>query len=84
MGPEIKVSYRTVAADGHLIDGEIIYQYGLITEEPSTEIIPLEPSPISAATISQESSASISWLQWLSLGTSIGIAITFYLKMRKK
>jgi hypothetical protein len=41
-----------------------------------------EPVAISAAV--EENSSNISWLQWLSLGASIGIAITFFLKMRKK
>jgi hypothetical protein len=41
-----------------------------------------EPVAISAPVV--ENSSSISWLQWLALGASIGIAITFFMKMRKK
>ncbi len=44
-----------------------------VEEEVAAINAPVEPN-----------SSNISWLQWLSLGASIGIAITFFLKMRKK
>lgn len=71
-----------MASDGHPLDGELVYQLTIeqaeITEEETIE----SPMPVIAP--NPESSSNISWLQWLSLGASIGIAITFFLKMRKK
>jgi len=49
---------------------------------PTEEIVEEEVVAISAPV--EPNSSNISWLQWLSLGASIGIAITFFLKMRKK
>jgi len=86
VAPEITIAWKTAALDGHPLDGEI--KYLLIQEEsvpaptPAEEIIEEEPVAISA--LIEENSSNITWLQWLSLGASIGIAITFFLKMRKK
>ena len=41
----------------------------------------MEEEPVVISAPVEENSSNISWLQWLSLG---GIAITFFLKMRKK
>jgi methionine-rich copper-binding protein CopC len=78
VGPDVTISWKTVAADGHPLDGETVYKLA----ENRGEATPEEPVAISAAV--EENSSNISWLQWLSLGASIGIAITFFLKMRKK
>ena len=81
-GSSFSIAYKTVASDGHPLDGELVYQLAIeqteITEEETIE----SPMPVIAP--NPETTSNISWLQWLSLGASIGIAITFFLKMRKK
>ena len=81
-GSSFSIAYKTVASDGHPLDGELVYQLALVEEETTEEDLVESPMPIDAANL--ESTSNISWLQWLSLGASIGIAITFFLKMRKK
>jgi hypothetical protein len=83
VGPDVTISWKTVAADGHPLDGETVYKLAENRGEATPEVTTMEePVAISAAV--EENSSNISWLQWLSLGASIGIAITFFLKMRKK
>jgi methionine-rich copper-binding protein CopC len=86
VAPEITVAWKTAASDGHPLDGEIKYFLAQEKAEPAAspteEIVEEEVVAISAPV--EPSSSNISWLQWLSLGASIGIAITFFLKMRKK
>lgn len=84
VGPDITIAWKTVASDGHPLSGDLVYKLAeartQITEE---EIVAIEePMPINAPL--ENNSSNISWLQWLALGISIGIAITFFLKMRKK
>ena len=81
-GSSFSIDYKTVASDGHPLDVELVYQLALVEEETTEEVLVESPMPIDAANL--ESTSNISWLQWLSLGASIGIAITFFLKMRKK
>lgn len=81
-GSSFSIAYKTVASDGHPLDGELVYQLAFVEEETTEEVLVESPMPIDAANL--ESTSNISWLQWLSLGASIGIAITFFLKMRKK
>lgn len=86
VSPEITIAWKTAASDGHPLDGEIKYLLAQAKAEPAAspteEIVEEEVVAISAPV--EPNSSSISWLQWLSLGASIGIAITFFLKMRKK
>jgi methionine-rich copper-binding protein CopC len=83
VGPDVTISWKTVAADGHPLDGETIYKLAEARGEATPEVTTMEePVAISAPVV--ENSSSISWLQWLALGASIGIAITFFMKMRKK
>ena len=86
VAPEITIAWKTTASDGHPLDGEIKYFLAQTKAEPATipteEIVEEEIVVISAPV--EPNSSNISWLQWLSLGASIGIAITFFLKMRKK
>ena len=83
VGPDVTISWKTVAADGHPLDGETVYKLAENRGEATPEITTMEePVAISAPVV--ENSSSISWLQWLALGASIGIAITFFMKMRKK
>jgi methionine-rich copper-binding protein CopC len=83
VGPDVTISWKTVAADGHPLDGETVYKLAENRGEATPEVTTMEePVAISAAV--EENSSNISWLQWLSLGASIGIAITFFLNMRKK
>ncbi len=81
-GSSFSISYKTVANDGHPLDGELVYQLALEQNQISEEEIIESPMPVIAP--SPESNSNISWLQWLSLGAAIGVAITFFLKMRKK
>ena len=87
VGPDVTISWKTVAADGHPLDGETVYKLaearGEVTPEVTTEVTTME-EPVAISAPIEENSSNISWLQWLSLGASIGIAITFFLKMRKK
>lgn len=80
-GSSFSIAYKTVASDGHPLDGELVYQLSIVEDQIIEEEIE-SPEPISAPT--SESNSDISWLQWLSLGAAIGVAITFFLKMRKK
>ncbi|MBM3682251.1 MAG: copper resistance protein CopC [Actinobacteria bacterium] len=86
VAPEITIAWKTAASDGHPLDGEIKYFLAQARTEPAAspteEIVEEEVVAINAPV--ETSSSNISWLQWLSLGASIGIAITFFLKMRKK
>lgn len=86
-GPDVTISWKTVAADGHPLDGEVVYKLaearGEVAPEVTPEVTAMEEPVVISAPI-EENSSSISWLQWLSLGASIGIALTFFLKMRKK
>jgi methionine-rich copper-binding protein CopC len=83
VGPDVTISWKTVAADGHPLDGETVYKLAENRGEATPEVTTVEePVAISAPVV--ENSSSISWLQWLALGASIGIAITFFMKMRKK
>ena len=83
VGPDVTISWKTVAADGHPLDGETVYKLAEARGEATPELTSVEEPVVISAPI-EENSSSISWLQWLSLGASIGIAITFFLKMRKK
>lgn len=83
VGPDVTISWKTVAADGHPLDGETVYKLAEARGEASPEVTAMEEPVVISAPI-EENSSSISWLQWLALGASIGIAITFFLKMRKK
>ena len=83
VGPNVTISWKTVAADGHPLDGETIYRLAEARGEATPEVTTMEEPVVISAPV-EENSSSISWLQWLSLGASIGIAITFFLKMRKK
>lgn len=83
VGPDVTISWKTVAADGHPLDGETVYKLAEARGEASPEVSAMEEPVVISAPI-EENSSSISWLQWLALGASIGIAITFFLKMRKK
>ena len=83
VGPNVTISWKTVAADGHPLDGELIYQLAEARGEATPDVTAMEEPVVISAPV-EENSSSISWLQWLSLGASIGIAITFFLKMRKK
>lgn len=80
-GTSFSIAYKTVANDGHPIDGELVYQLALEQEQVIEEVV---ESPMPLIAPSPEASSNISWLQWLSLGAAIGVAITFLLKMRKK
>ncbi len=83
VGPDVTISWKTVAADGHPLDGETVYKLAEKRGEATPEVTTME-EPVAISAPVEESESSISWLQWLSLGASIGIAITFFLKMRKK
>ncbi len=83
VGPDVTISWKTVAADGHPLDGETVYKLAEASGEATPEVTTMEEPVVISAPV-EENSSSISWLQWLSLGASIGIAITFFLKMRKK
>jgi methionine-rich copper-binding protein CopC len=83
VGPDVTISWKTVAADGHPLDGETVYKLAEARDEATPEVTTME-EPVAISAPVEESESSISWLQWLSLGASIGIAITFFLKMRKK
>jgi methionine-rich copper-binding protein CopC len=83
IGPDVTISWKTVAADGHPLNGETVYKLAEARGEVTPEVTTMEEPVVISAPI-EENSSSISWLQWLSLGASIGIAITFFLKMRKK
>ncbi len=83
VGPDVTISWKTVAADGHPLDGKTIYKLAEARSEATPEVTTME-EPVAISAPVEENSSSISWLQWLSLGASIGIAITFFLKMRKK
>lgn len=86
VGPDVTISWKTAASDGHPLDGEIKYFLAQARTEPaaspSEEIV--EEGVVAISAPVESNSSNISWLQWLSLGASIGIAITFFLKMRKK
>ena len=83
VGPDVTISWKTVAADGHPLDGETVYKLAENRGEVTPEVTTME-EPVAISAEVEENSASISWLQWLALGASIGIAITFFMKMRKK
>ena len=83
VGPDVTISWKTVAADGHPLDGETIYKLAENRGEVTPEVTTME-EPVAISAPVEENSSSISWLQWLALGASIGIAITFFMKMRKK
>jgi hypothetical protein len=83
VGPDVTISWKTVAADGHPLDGETVYKLAENRGEVTPEVTTME-EPVAISAPAEENSSNISWLQWLSLGASIGIAITFFLKMRKK
>ena len=83
VGPDVTISWKTVASDGHPLDGETVYKLAEARDEPTPEVTALE-EPVAISAPLQENSSNISWLQWLALGASIGIAITFFIKMRKK
>ena len=83
VGPDVTISWKTVAADGHPLDGQYIYKLAEARSEATTKISNM-PEPVAISAPTEENSSNISWLQWLSLGASIGIAITFFFKMRKK
>ena len=83
VGPDVTISWKTVAADGHPLDGETVYKLAEARSEATPEVTKMQEPVVISAPL-EESSSSISWLQWFSLGASIGIAITFFLKMRKK
>lgn len=85
--PEITIAWKTAASDGHPLDGEIKYFLAQERAEPAaspTEEIVEEEEVVAISAPVEPNSSNISSLQWLSLGASIGIAITFFLKMRKK
>lgn len=81
-GTSFSIAYKTVASDGHPLDGELVYQLAIEQDQITEEEVVETPMPIIAP--NPESNSNISWLQWLSLGAAIGVAITFFLKMRKK
>ena len=83
VGPDVTISWKTVAADGHPLDGETVYKLAEARGEATPEVTALEEPVVISAPV-EENSSGTSWLQWLALGASIGIAITFFLKMRKK
>ena len=83
VGPDVTISWKTVAAAGHPLDGETVYKLAEARGEATPEVTTMEEPVVISAPV-EENSSSISWLQWLALGASIGIAITFFLKMRKK
>ena len=83
VGPDVTISWKTVAADGHPLDGETVYKLAENRGEVTPEVTTME-EPVAISAPAEENSSNISWLQWLSLGASIGIAITFFMKMRKK
>ena len=83
VGPDVTISWKTVAADGHPLDGETVYKLAEARGEATPEVTTMEEPVVISAPI-EENSSNISWLQWLALGASIGIAITFFMKMRKK
>ena len=83
VGPDVTISWKTVAADGHPLDGETIYKLAENRGEVTPEVSTME-EPVAISAPVEENSSNISWLQWLALGASIGIAITFFMKMRKK
>jgi methionine-rich copper-binding protein CopC len=83
VGPDVTISWKTVAADGHPLDGETVYKLAENRGVATPEVTTME-EPVAISAPVEENSSNISWLQWLSLGASIGIAITFFLKMRKK
>ena len=83
VGPDVTISWKTVAADGHPLDGETVYKLAENRGEATPEVTTVE-EPVAISAPVEENSSNISWLQWLALGASIGIAITFFMKMRKK
>ena len=83
VGPDVTISWKTVAADGHPLDGETVYKLAENRGEVTPEVTTME-EPVAISAPVEENSSNISWLQWLSIGASIGIAITFFMKMRKK
>ena len=83
VGPDVTISWKTVAADGHPLDGETVYKLAENRGEATPEVTTME-EPVAISAEVEENSSNISWLQWLALGASIGIAITFFMKMRKK
>ena len=83
VGPDVTISWKTVAADGHPLDGETVYKLAENRGEVTPEVTTME-EPVAISAPAEENSSNISWLQWLALGASIGIAITFFMKMRKK
>jgi methionine-rich copper-binding protein CopC len=83
VGPDVTISWKTVAADGHPLDGETVYKLAENRGEVTPEVTTME-EPVAISAPVEENASNISWLQWLALGASIGIAITFFMKMRKK
>ena len=83
VGPDVTISWKTVAADGHPLDGETVYKLAEARGEATPEVTTMEEPVVISAPV-EENSSSISWLQWFALGASIVIAITFFMKMRKK
>jgi len=83
VGPDVTISWKTVASDGHPLDGETVYKLAENRGEVTPEVTTME-EPVAISAPVEENASSISWLQWLALGASIGIAITFFMKMRKK
>ncbi len=86
-GNELIINYKTVASDGHPLEGQVVYALQLATEEvveSAPEITAQDDQPMLISAQGEENKSSINWLQWLSLGAAIGVAITFLLKMRKK
>jgi methionine-rich copper-binding protein CopC len=83
VGSDVTISWKTVAADGHPLDGETVYKLAENRGEVTPEVTTME-EPVAISAPVEENASNISWLQWLALGTSIGIAITFFMKMRKK
>ena len=81
-GTSFSIAYKTVASDGHPLDGELVYQLDIEQGQTNEEEVIESPMPVIAP--NPQSTSNISWLQWLSLGAAIGVAITFFLKMRKK
>ena len=83
VGPEVTISWKTLAADGHPLDGVTVYTLAQNRGEATPEVTTME-EPVAISAPVEENSSNISWLQWLSIGASIGIAITFFMKILKK
>jgi methionine-rich copper-binding protein CopC len=74
VGPDVTISWKTVAADGHPLDGETVYKLAENRGEATPEVTTME-EPVAISAPVEENSSSISWLQWLALGHQLELLL---------